>query len=632
MRRYYKSLLIFAAIAALALFWPPAALAVAAMVWAFGEDVLVWLYTRFRPVEPRRVAVGEEFPAAYDPVHKLYHWVWKAEPAYSLIGIEAERAIYELYHGLSLKRGEWISYIVIGPDKYIRFTSRVYDLQRAREVERALSKYYVLTPMKAWVGTGRPVSKAVYLTALWPLLVYWSWFALFAVAAWLYVVRKFAKSYVEPALAFDYKITAEALTLNRESLEAVAEGDAAAVAMQRAWAVAFTDRPPVEITKQFKKIYEGRDTGKRIVGLTMYSAYLDRLFHFGERPVALYGFGTAEVFSLSMTRDYLASAEFWLLKEPARALTGDLARFPIMYGGKLLGKSREVQLAVDEFGRPVVVPIDSLPTVHGIIVGASGMGKSWTVGTWMSKLADAGVRIVAVDPHGDYLLWAQRRGAQVFKIPYEVPDDFDQVLEKSAWYKKLVEATGVRDFKTNGVEPKKKRLGDGHVVFDVQALATDSAAQAFWLSLVLVYLVTKFLKDRSERLNTLIIFDEARILSEYAKAAEALMNMLRDLAFGGRKYGFAVWLVAQLESQLPDDIVDSAAIQLILGGGLSYVNRVVRRFALSPDDERFLLLARTPYESSLLTGEPMAHGILRLAPRAVYYRVYIPLDLSLKRP
>ncbi|MEM0468092.1 MAG: hypothetical protein QXT27_02695, partial [Pyrobaculum sp.] len=151
--------------------WPPAALLAVLAVIAWGEDLLLWMYTRLRPVEPRRVAVGEEsgFPAAFDPRNKLYHWLWLAEPTRSVLGMESEVVEHEMHHKLALRRGELLTFVVFGSDKYVRFTSAAYDLARVREVERVLSEYYVLTRMGAWVGTGRPVSKAAYLTSLWIL-------------------------------------------------------------------------------------------------------------------------------------------------------------------------------------------------------------------------------------------------------------------------------------------------------------------------------------------------------------------------------------------------------------------------------------------------------------------------------
>ncbi|MEM1606133.1 MAG: DUF87 domain-containing protein [Fervidicoccaceae archaeon] len=651
MRRYVKTLLTAGALllvaALIARAWPPAALLAALAVVAWGEDLLLWMYTRLRPAEPRRVAVGEEsgFPAAFDPRNKLYHWLWLAEPTRSVLGMESEVVEHEMYHKLALRRGEWLTFIVFGPDKYIRFTSAAYDLARVREVERALSEYYVLTRMKAWVGTGRPVSKAAYLTSLW--LVFYAGlagpFALFALPLWLWRVWQFRRHYVEPVelTSFAYKITADALTASRHTLEMIAPADAAAFAAMEKWAVAFTDRAPAEVAKRFSKTYEGRDTAKRLINLTRWGEHVARMYAYNERPIALYAFGSAPVYSLSLTRDNLAAAEFWLLREEAKALTGDLCRFPMMYGGKLLGTSREVQLAVDKFGRPVAVPIDSLPAVHSVIIGPSGMGKSWTVATWLLKLAEAGVRVVVVDPHGDYLRWAAIAGAQVLKVPGEVPDDLAEVLRQSQWFRRLLAELGSTDgadpakwleqrAAEKGLSPRAVPASGRHVVFDITALSADSAAQMLWAAVLLIYLVSRYMREKSEKLQTVIVFDEARLLSKHGvRGGETLIAMIEDLVQGGRKFGFGVWFILQLETQLPHDLIRSAALQLILGGNEMFVKGAAQSLYLEQADVNFLLAARTPGEAAL-GGQPTAMGVLRMAPRNIKYHVYIPLDRRLK--
>ncbi|MEM4438041.1 MAG: DUF87 domain-containing protein [Pyrobaculum sp.] len=653
MRRYVKTLVVAGAflllVALIARAWPPAAALAAVAVLAWGDDLILWMYTRLRPVEPRRIAVGEEsgFPAAYDPKNRLYHWTWLAEPTRSVIGMEAEVVLHELYHKLALRRGERLAYVVYGGDKYIRFTSPVYDLARVREVERALNEYYVLTRLRAWVGTGRPVSKAVYLTVLWviPYAGLAGPFALLALLAWLWKARDFAKHYVEPVAltAFTHKITADALTASRHTLEAIAPADAAAFASMEKWAVAFADRAPSEVAKRFSKTYEGRDTAKRLINLARWGEHVSRIYAYNERPIALYAFGSSEVYSLSLTRDNLAAAEFWAMREEAKALTGDLCRFPLMYGGRLLGAGREVELAVDKFGRPVAVPIDSLPTVHSVIIGPSGMGKSWTVATWLSKLAEAGVRVVVVDPHGDYLLWSRLYGARVLKVPAEVPEDLFETLRGSHWFKRLLAELG----SSEGVDPEEylkqraaekgfsietRPLGGKHVVFDITALSTDSAAQMLWAAVLLIYLVSKYMRERGEKLQTVVVFDEARLLSKHgARGGETLIAMIEDLVQGGRKFGFGVWFILQLETQLPHDLIRSAAIQLVLGGNELFVKGAAQALYLDQTDVNFLLSARTPGESAL-GGRPTAMGVLRLAPRNIKYHVYIPLDTRLKPP
>ena len=181
-----------------------------------------------------------------------------------------------------------------------------------------------------------------------------------------------------------------------------------------------------------------------------------------------------------------------------------------------------------------------------------------------------------------------------------------------------------------GLNPEYKDVRLGNLVLDLTPLKKDSEAQAFWSVVLLVYLIQKLLEERVEELRTIVVFDEARLLSSNAgRYGEVLLDMLRDLVFGGRKYGFAVWFIVQLETQLPWDILRSASIQLFLGGARDYVLPLARAVELDNDDVAYLLSAITPREAGL-SGRPYAMGVLRIKPRDHKYHVKIYLDPELK--
>ena len=623
---------------------PLALLISLAALWLWGEDAVVWIYTRVAPVEPVRVAVGQGHRAAYDPRRKLYYWLWSVEPNRSVLGFASIQTNHEFYNKLALRPHEELSFVYLYGEKFILFTSRVHDPQRVKDVDSVLREFFVAVPEEPWTGYGKPVGRWIWLTSIWvPIYAAaTSPWALLLLLPWLWHVRNFARYYREPysLLAFTHKPHIDAFSLSRETLELAAAADSKAFGHMDRWAVAFADRPAVEVEKLFSKTYEGRDTGKRLVRLSKYKELLERVSAFNERPIYLYVYAEREVPSMSVVKDYIASVDFWTRREPVRALTGDLTRFPIFHGGKPLGRSRMIELAVDIFGKPVAVPVDSLPTAHGVIVGPSGMGKSWTVASWLRRLSRF-ANIIIVDPHGDYLKWAKAVGAEVVPVPLELPEDLPEVLRRSMWFRRLVGAEGTDgvdakakiegEAKAKGVTPKYIKTLKEHIVFDLTPLKKDSEAQAFWAATLLVYLIEKFLEERVEQLKTIIVFDEARLLSKHgaSRYGETLLAMIEDLVQGGRKYGFAVWFVVQLETQLPQDILRSASIQLFLGGARDYVLPLARTVELDNDDVAYLLSAITPREAAL-SGKPYAMGILRIKPRDHKYHVKIELDPSLK--
>ncbi|AFA38646.1 protein of unknown function DUF87 [Pyrobaculum oguniense TE7] len=627
---------------------PAAVLLAAAALWLWGELAVVWIYARWKPVEPVRVPVGElpAHVAAYNPRNKMYFWMWRVEPNRSVLGFSSLEVVHEFYNKLALRRDEQLAYVYLYGEKFIIFSSRRYDTGRVRDVEEILREFFVPQRVTPWIGIGRPVDRRIWLSTLWVLL-----YAAFAGAAallllpiWAWIVHNFVKYYRESYMMFTltHMPHTDTFSLSREMLELAAATDAKTIARMEKWAVAFADRPSVEIKKKFAKIYEGRDTGKRLVRLAEYKELLERVAAFNERPIFLFVYAEDDIPSMDVARDYFATADFWLRRSYVRALTGDLTRFPIFYGGTLLGAQRLVELAKDIFGKPVTVPLDSLPTVHGVIIGPSGMGKSWTVASWLYQLSKY-VDVVVIDPHGDYYKWAEKVGAEVVPIPHVLPRDLPEVLRRSMWFRRLIEgkygrldgaspeAVLTEEAAALGIRPEYQDFRLGNIVLDLTPLKKDTEAQAFWAVVMMIYLINKLLEEKVEQLKTIIVFDEARLLSQHgtARYSEVLLDMLRDLVFGGRKYGFAVWFIVQLETQLPWDIIRSASVQLFLGGARDYVLPLARTVELDNDDVAYLLSAITPREAAL-SGRPYAMGILRVKPRDHKYHVKIYLDPELK--
>jgi hypothetical protein len=211
-------------------------------------------------------------------------------------------------------------------------------------------------------------------------------------------------------------------------------------------------------------------------------------------------------------------------------LSHDLARAPIFYGGKLMSSGRKLLVGYDRFNRPVEIDIDSMPTAHSIILGPSGMGKSWAVATLLKRLAEShkDLKIVVVDPHGDYVPLARLIGADVYEVPRFIPP-LKQIQNSRYLYMLLAEfglvphgadgAVNVEEAvkamaKAAGVEePEEVDAGAKHVVWDLSPLKHDAAAQAFFVSLILLWYLAQWgSRPQAERVETVIAVDEAALL------------------------------------------------------------------------------------------------------------------------
>ncbi len=658
-------LYIYAALAAFAaaVFAPhwltAAAAAVAALLW--GEWLLLWIY-RTWPLEPyrERAQIGQ-YPAAYDPRRGLYHVFWEAEPTRSEFGTSAAATLHEIYASLALQPGEFIAILQHGNKRYVRFTTKTPDESRIAHVEAVLRTYFVMYK-DLWLSYKIRPRRWLYLAAAAPVVLTPAnpVFLLVALTL-LYHAHNIRRWYreVELDLHFEAVSTKRDIGTSRHALETFATAEATALAKMKKWAVVFAPRPEVAVEKEFGKAYES-PVEKRsvVVKLQKTSQLLERMLKYDERPIYMQVFGDRELATqLDVRRDPLANVLFWLPNSAymTKALSHDLSRIPIFYGGKLMSSGRRLFVGYDRFDRLVEIDIDSMPTAHSIVLGPSGMGKSWAVATLLRRLP-RGLKIVVVDPHGDYAALARHIGAEVLEVPRHVPPLDD--VKNSRYFRMLLAEFGLASpgadgadvdaeaaveatAKAAGVEKPKEVQPPDKVVWDLRPLKHDAAAQAFFVSLILLWYLTRWgSRPHAERLETLIVVDEAALLMHTAKTTETglvtntVLSLIRQLSMGGRKYGFALWIIAQLARHVPEDIIENAGFVLQLGGTTRALKKSVEVLALDRYDYEYLRSATTPRETvggvATAGSKPYAMGVLYLSPRDIKYHVKIPLDPELK--
>jgi hypothetical protein len=644
---------------------PLTALMAIAATALWGEWLLLWIYGHKWPLEPYRekTQVGQ-YTAAFDPRRRLYHVLWKAEPTRSEFGIASAQVVHEMFASLALNPSEYIAVIQLEKDRYIRFSTKNPDESRVSHVESVLRTYFVLH-RDVWLSGKIKPRRWLYYTAAAPLaLALFNPIFLLVGALLVYHAHNVRRWYREAELFFSFEAVSmkRDIGTSRQSLETFAGAEATAIAKMEKWAVVFTPRPEAAVEKEFGKAYESISEKRGVVvRLHKTSQLLERMLKYDERPVFLQIFGSQELATqLEVKKDVLANVLFWVPK-PAhmtKALTHDLARAPIFYGGKLMSSGRKLPVGYDKFGRPVEIDIDSMPTAHSIILGPSGMGKSWAVATLLKRLADShkDLKIVVVDPHGDYVPLARLIGADVYEVPRFIPPlkliqntrylymllaEFglvhpgaDGAVDVKEAVKAMAEAAGVE-------EPEEVDAGAKHVVWDLRALKHDAAAQAFFVSLILLWYLAQWgSRPQAERVETVIAVDEAALLMHSAKATETglvtnvILTLIRQLSMGGRKYGFALWLIAQLARHVPEDIVENAGFVLQLGGTTRALRRSLEVLALDRHDYEYLRSATTPRESvggaAVAGSRPYAMGVLYVSPRDLKYHVKISLDPTLK--
>jgi hypothetical protein len=655
---------LFALAAALLAPHPLTALMALATAVLWGEWLLLWVYSMRWPLEPLRekVQIGG-YLAAYDPRRRLYHFLWKAEPTRSEFGISAAHTIHEMYASLALNPSEYAAVIQLGNERYIRFTTKNPDESRISHVEAVLRTYFVIHK-DIWVsGKIAPRPWIMYIAAAPLIFGLFNPTFLLIGALLLYHAHNIRKWYRETELFFSFETmgTKRDLGTSRQSLETFAGAEASALAKMEKWAVVFTPRPEQTVEKDFGKAYESV-VEKRgvVVRLHKTSQLLERMLKYDERPIYMQVFGSQDLATqLEVKRDALANTLFWIPNGAymTKALSHDLSRIPIFYGGKLMSSGRKLFVGYDRFNRLVEFDIDSMPVAHSVILGPSGMGKSWAVATLLQRLTQShgSIKIAVIDPHGDYVQLARLIGARVFEVPKYIPPVSQ--LKNSRYLHMLLAEFGLAHPGADGVsaeaavkfmagtagveEPEEANPTGGHVVWDLRLLKHDTTAQAFFVSLILLwYLAQWSARPQAERVETLIVVDEAALLMHSARLTETglvtntVLTLIRQLSMGGRKYGFALWIIAQLARHVPEDIIENAGFVLQLGGTTRALRRSLEVLVLDRYDYEYLRSATTPRETTggaaSAASKPYAMGVLYLSPRDLKYHVKIPLEVTLK--
>jgi hypothetical protein len=659
----YASL--FSLIAALLAPHPLTALMAIATTALWGEWLLLWIYGHRWPLEPHRekVRVGQ-YLAAFDPRRRMYHILWRAEPTRSEFGIAAAQTLHEMYASLALQPGEYVSVIQLGNERFIRFTTKAPDESRITHVESVLRTYFVLHHT-TWVSLRVVPDRWIMYVAAAPLV-----FGLFnptflIIGALLLYhagnVRRWHRQ-ADIELAFETMGAKRDIGTARQTLELYATAEASAIAKMKKWAAVFTPRPEAAVEKEFGKAYESvAEKRGVVVRLHKTSQLLERMLKHDERPVFLQIFGSQELATqLEVKKDPLANVLFWTPSGAymTKALSHDLARVPIFYGGKLMSSGRKLLVGFDKFGRPVEVDIDSMPVAHSVILGPSGMGKSWAVATLLMRLVEThdDLKTVIIDPHGDYVPLSRLTGAVVYEVPKYIPPISQ--LKNSRYFHMLLMEFGLTHPGADGAvaeaavkvmaraagveEPEEVDLTEArHVVWDLRPLKHDAAAQAFFVSLILLWYLARWgARPFAEKVETLVVVDEAALLLHSARVTETglvtntILTLIRQLSMGGRKYGFALWLIAQLARHIADDIIENAGFVLQLGGTTRALKRSLEVLALDRHDYEYLRSATTPRETvggaASAGSRPYAMGVLYLSPRDLKYHVKIPLEPLLK--
>jgi len=632
LRDYYTASAVgfFSSLLAAVIISPVLFLPAALAAWLLGDYIFARLSPE--PLEPEKEErrLGD-LAASYDPRRRCYHFYWRVEPLYTALGKESQHLVHYLLNAASLRENEALAYIH-SYSKYLRFSICRADentaLHRALEVEENLKTLFVMKRVEEppLCSIKKPPRRPFYLSAvalasaafLSVRLPYFSagpaallFAAPVAVALWA-KWRRFEKSYCVSPLPFEAWATKfSGYGQTPEAVDSNALSDASSLSRAVGhWAVVFARRPEREAERERKKATESPFEKWSIFKKSREAMNAQARRERGEEDILLAVYADAE-FNGSTTqlrKCPAATAAFWQLDRWHKAMSYDLTRFPIFYGGAHLESGRRyITLGAEHITRrDVTIDIDSLPAPHLLIFGGSGMGKSKTMAWLLRQFRDKGIKVAVIDPHQDYLCTAGEFG--LVKLPKNALPPLDE-----ASYAKIAAEFGM----SAGEAIEKlgfEVLDSVPEQYHISLLGLDPIRQSFSVTAWLLYELNRVKDEHKERLERVVVVDEAYL------ARGPVLEMLEFMARGARKFGLAVFLITQMPGDIPEALRNMASLMLVFGGNWTYLNHVREVLRLTADDMSWLMTGRAPRE----TG-----GVVRvlavLAPGSVKKKLEIQL-------
>jgi hypothetical protein len=389
---------------------------------------------------------------------------------------------------------------------------------------------------------------------------------------------------------------------------------------------------------------------KAIPKASQWAVVLERINERGEEPVrAMVALGKPSNIPLLFTARSTTQMHIWAFPT-IDELGYDLATIPIFHGGRVLSESlrARVYLGRDRENNELWVDLDSMPSGFGLVVGPTGMGKTWSVSTILYRLMRSGIKVLILDPHGEYLripgiepIDITRKFINIFELDgvtdmervhrlsmafevFGVPRDLViadlKTIYQNGLYKDFfksmewLRARSDNELFSLALDRLMSYLGDVEIVpiselMNNKALLFSSVRSSpdlmsFLMSVVVDHVHTYMMSQSiSERLQQLMVIDEA-----YFVLGNPLMEYIVK---GARKFGLGTIMVSQTITKIDEEVLQNIPLMIVLGGSDAYVNEVAKVLNLTSEDVRWLTTALPPHMAGLTTKALIITGPIR---------------------
>ncbi len=632
------------------------------------------------------IAVKHDY--CYDVKNRIIHVFYKVEPLHDVSQMTAEQhvgLVQEIVRRLNLDPQGFVTFVVKGSDKYVRVSHRaptLHDFERLkpwfRSVEDVLKSYFVVRRLEGSELRGllefralscRPLAIPAAILSLIHLVLF-KVPGLIVFAALLgftvYSMRRLDVGICRSDV-FSYRYYSSKITL---LFSRASDHDLRSLALSTlrrldSYALVISADPELLVlsSKMTGKYGEKVAVHERLSAyarLREWQNVVDRMAQ-GETPIKMliltqdrHDLPCVKLSSL-LPSTYL----FWCpYLSFQHALSRDAAVFMPLAGGKLEASESRARIALgeDDVGKKVVLDVDALPSSHGLIIGPTGMGKSWTAMSIVYKLVRSGIKCIIIDPHGEYLripgvepidvteqfinifdlngLTAEERISRIarsicFAIGRDeyyhlVVNDLMSVYKSGSFrdfhkaFRALIEVADhdflrneymrLYSFFRNVKVVSVSDLLDNKALVFRKIMASSDAVRFAMLQLV-DHVYSYVIRQRvTERVKYVLVVDEAY----YIMGLPIMELYVRGL----RKFGLATVLITQPPiTSIIRDILQNLGFMIVLGGSRGYASEVVDYLQLSQEDLSWLSTALPPHlqgvkAKAILITPPIARKVL----------------------
>jgi len=666
---------------------PLALLLIPLLIYRETRDWLIdGLYSLIFPGLAPRLEVLDNY--VFDYRNNVAHVFYRAEPLFDISRLSGQQyvnLVNEFVRRLSLMPNEVFTFIRLGENKYIRLSKKVepsesglkefIDWVKAKEI--LLRQYFILSlveksELKRLVGFPRPPSTTRLVAFLAPLdfagfiLMGIYGLASLLVLDVLAIMTRHNYSVIKGGelSKLSHRLSASGLLFTKPSEDDIRSIAEAFVASNDNFMLSISGNPGFRgevsrtvVSSHTKLIVH--ENPRAIPKASQWAVVLERINERGEEPVkAMVALSKPSNIPLLFTARSTTQMHVWAFPS-IDELGFDLATIPIFHGGRVLSESlrARVYLGKDRENNELWIDLDSLPSGFGLVVGPTGMGKTWSVSTILYRLMRSGIKVLILDPHGEYLripgiepIGITKKFINIFELdgvtdaerinrlllnfevlgirPESILPDLKAIYANGLYkdFFKSMEFIRARSddemvglaldrlmsyLENAEVVPISELMNNKALLFSSVRSSPD--LMSFLMGVVTDHVHTYMMSQSiSEHLQQLLVIDEA-----YFVLGNPLMEYI---VRGARKFGLGTVMVTQTITGIDTSVLQNMPLMIVLGGSDAYVNEVAKVLNLTSEDVRWLTTALPPHMAGLttkaliITGPIKRQAIIELEP------------------